>query len=127
MRCAGGLVAAALLTFFWPPIALLIVAVMLASAAIMVVDYRRLRDQLGHVTIERTMPAVIGRDVPFVVALKIRNGSPQPLSGELRDVMPPDSVPAFRTHAVAVSPNSAEFVEAAVRVPNRGRYEFGPV
>ena len=101
--CAGGLVAASLLAFFWPPVAWLIVATMVAAAAGMAYDYRRLDQHFGRVTIERTMPAVIGRDVPFVVALKVCNDSSQPLSGELRDDVPADAVPVFRQHLKRVA------------------------
>ncbi|MGB6045165.1 MAG: DUF58 domain-containing protein, partial [Pirellulales bacterium] len=127
VRIAGGLMAVSLLTFIWPLIAWLMFVALIVSIVIGTLDYSGLRRQFGQISFERTLPAIVGRDMPLRVALQIRNSDRDPLKGELRDQLPLESVPTFRVHQTEVAAGGVVDIVASSRIPVRGQFEFGPV
>jgi uncharacterized protein (DUF58 family) len=115
-------------TFVWPaaPVSPVAGLTLLMAATIAVFDYRALRTAFRGVTIERTMPAAVGRNVPFRVELRVGGGTASPLTAELRDVVPAAALPAFRAYAFRLSAGDGVSLATAYRIPIRGSFEFGP-
>jgi uncharacterized protein (DUF58 family) len=91
-------------------------------------DYLGLKERFRHVRLERTMPAVVGRDVPFRIELEITNGSRHRLVGRLRDSVPIQAIPPFQPHSIQRLPPGARMcLVSEFRVPKRGQHQFGPV
>jgi uncharacterized protein (DUF58 family) len=128
VRAAAVLLAGAALAFIWPgapllPLTGLVLVVVLVVAAL---DYRALQTSFRGLKIERTMPAVVGRDLPVEVELRVSSSGPRPLAGELRDVVPPAALPAFQVHALRLPAADSLALAATFRIPVRGLFEFGP-
>lgn len=100
--------------------------VAMAVVLIAALDYRAIRAAFGTIAIDRTMPAAVGRDLPFTVTIRVSGGGPSPLPAELRDVVPPVAVPAFVVHAFRLE-NRGHLATTVVRIPVRGRFVFGPI
>lgn len=126
----GGAVLAglSLLGYFLPAIGWLLAAAAVSLAALAVVEAEKLRKRQRDWTVTRTMPSVVGRDVPFVVKLQLARASGPLVEGELRDETPITAVPriAIRTFSLAegVTTTSLPF---ECRIPVRGSWTFGPV
>jgi len=115
-----------LISFFWTAALWLGALLLVALAAAAWVDARRAFAALNGVRVSRTMPLVVGRDVPFTVQLRVQNSAPHAVSGELRDVRPDESQPALETHRLFIPPGQAQEVASTLRIPCRGRHLFGP-
>src|SRR5688572_12432494 len=59
-----------------------------------VLEWRQLRQTLSGITVTRSLPKTVGRDMPLIVGLRCRNASERPLIGEFRDVVPSTCVPS---------------------------------
>jgi uncharacterized protein (DUF58 family) len=124
---AAVLLALAPLSFFWPRAAWLPAAAFVPVAVAAVLDYRELREGFRGLTVKRSMPSAVGRDVPFRVELRIASSSARPLTGEIRDQAPAAAIPAFQTHPLRMPAGESQTVTVSFRVPVRGSHEFGPV
>ena len=127
VRTAAVLLVLAPLTFVWPgapwlPVAGLTLIAALVAAAL---DYRAMHAAFRGVKIERTMPAAVGRDLPFPVELSVSSSAPSPLAAELRDVVPAAALPAFQVHAFRLPAGGVLSLAATFRIPVRGSFEFG--
>ncbi|MSR57245.1 MAG: DUF58 domain-containing protein [Planctomycetaceae bacterium] len=128
VRVAGGLAAAALVTFFWPGAFWLLVAALVPLAVLAALDYRLVRHSLDQVTLERSLPAVAGRNLPFRVVLKVAHSGGQSLEAELRDESPAAATPVIATRRLRLPVAGAgEILTTEFRIPVRGAFEFGPV
>jgi len=130
VRAGLGLVALSLVYFALPWMLLLSVIVVLTAALIFaaVLEARTLWRRLGQLTVRRSLPAVVGRDVAFGVGWEIENPGDDDLSGELRDVVPRATTPRFSTSQfdVAARGGRASLAQAC-RITERGLHEFGPI
>ena len=128
VRTAAVLLVLAPLTFVWPGAPLLPVSgfTLLVAVVVAALDYRALRTSFRGVKIERTMPAAVGRDVPFRVELRVCSSTASPLAAELRDVVPAAALPAFQVHAFRLPAGGSLSLAATFRIPVRGSFEFGP-
>jgi uncharacterized protein (DUF58 family) len=124
---AALLLALAPLSFFWPGAAWLPAAAFVPVAVAAVFDYRELRLGFLSVTVARSMPSAVGRDVPFRVELRIAGMGVRLLAGEIRDALPAATVPAFQTHPFRMPAGESQAFADTLRIPVRGSYEFGPV
>lgn len=95
IACLLGLAA-----FAWGPLLGVPVAVMLVSSALAVIDARQAAKRLDQLKISRTLPVVVGRDLPFADVLALTNLGEHPLRGEIRDLLPESCQPPLATHAV---------------------------
>ena len=86
------LVVASLLCFAFPTAAYLIPTAILALLVLAILDYNALRKSWESLKIERVLPPVAGRGVPFKVSMQI-SGAASLLKGEIRDVLPAASEP----------------------------------
>lgn len=127
VQAIGGLALLTPIAFFWWPITIPVAVAATALAAAAIQDGRKLRSVLAEVELDRTLPAVIGRDVPFTVTYTVVNGSPQELCGELRDEHPRDAVPPLVFHPLTVPGGNSATSSATPRIPRRGRHEFGKI
>jgi uncharacterized protein (DUF58 family) len=124
---AVALAAVSVLTFFWTPVVWLLAAVAVALAVAAEFERRQLKLEVARLTVNRTLPAVIGRDAPFESTLTVFNTSRVVVDGELRDVLPAAANPRLAIHPLRLSPTSAAPFTTKVRIPDRGRHQFGPV
>ena len=114
--------------FVWSGIVWLYVVAVIPLTYLVVVDYRAVKLHAGNVAVTRTLPGVVGRDVPFVAELRVLNNSRTLLAGEVRDLLPVQAVPAFETHQFTIgAAEVSRSFRSELRIPVRGRYEFGPV
>jgi uncharacterized protein (DUF58 family) len=120
--------ALAVASFWVPLVALGIAPLLIGLVAGVVIDLRALRQGLGTVSVKPSVRTTIGRGLPFNVVLRICNDSKQRLRAEVRVGVPTVAQPdhwldKFDIDAAQVEHELArEFC-----IPNRGRYEFGPV
>jgi uncharacterized protein (DUF58 family) len=123
----GGLAAWSLLGLvefsFLFPIPVVLGAILVLAAF----EWRQLRQTLSGITITRSLPKTVGRDMPLVVGLRFRNGSQRSLIGEFRDVVPSTCVPARWAAPLSIAQESETELKQTFRIPIRGRFSFGPV
>jgi uncharacterized protein (DUF58 family) len=127
LRMTVALAVSSIVAFFWSPILIVLVALFVVVAAAAVREYGQLAQLLAGMSVERVLPPVIGRDAAFVAHLSVRNKNTSPILGELRDVLPPQVVPQLALRSISIPAGSMSVMEAVLRIPRRGRYEFGPV
>ena len=120
------LVVASVLCFAIPPAAYLIPAGVLALLVLAFLDYNALRKSWENLKIERVLPPVAGRGVPFKVSMQI-SGAASLLKGEIRDVLPPASEPQYWSAAISILPAQATVVSTECQIPTRGLHGFGPI
>ncbi len=105
---------------------IVVLTTVLISAAVL--EARTLWRRLGQLTVRRSLPTVVGRDVEFGVGWEIENASDDDLSGELRDVTPRATMPRFWTSPFGVASRGGRTTLAlACRIAERGLHEFGPI
>ncbi len=128
MRAAVVLLVLAPLTFVWPDAPSLLISgiALVVAGVVAALDYRNLQTCFRGITIERGMPAVAGRGLPFEVGLRVSGSAPLRLAGELRDVLPAAALPAFQVHALGLPAEGSVTLTATFRIPVRGSFEFGP-
>ena len=128
VRVAVLLLVVAPVSFVWPGAPLLSVAgfTLLVAVVVAALDYRALRTAFGGVKIERSMPAAVGRDVPFLVELRVRDSTTSALAAELRDQVPAAALPAFQVQAFRLPARGSLSLTTSLRIPVRGSFVFGP-
>ncbi len=128
VRLAGGLLAMSLLTFVWPDVVWLFPFAVVVAVILAVLDRQALKDSFPQISVERTTPVVVGRDLPFQAQLLLRSSGRSALSGELRDLLPSAAMPNYATHPFTFPDGAAELsFSTRLQIPIRGSYEFGPV
>jgi len=114
--------------FVWPEIVWLYPFAVISIAVLVVLDHRALKVRFANVSVDRTLPTVVGRDVPFLVELRVENNGRDSLSGELRDLLPSEAIPSFETHQITMAAGEmTQSFRSELRIPVRGCHEFGPV
>ena len=114
---------------FWVPFAALLVAPALLLACLgFALDFQMLRAGLRTVSLRQSVPATIGRDVPFTVSMRINCPSPRRFQVTVRVGAPAQATPNLWIESVDVGGDEPERELARdFRIAQRGRYEFGPV
>lgn len=115
------------LTFLWVPAAGFLAAATAALAVGAFSDWRHLKQSLPYISVRRTLPNVVGRDLPFDLVLTVINGIDRPVVGEVRDVHPAEALPQLAVHAFTLAPLGTTSLAINCRIPVRGRHAFGPV
>lgn len=123
----GVLTALAVFSVFWSAGVWLILAMAVAAAAGAICDWLALRQAVPRVSVSRSQPTIVARDLPFRIELRIANAGSRPLAGDLRDCAPVAAIPSFATHPLELPADGSVQVRAPLRIPVRGAYEFGPV
>ena len=84
--------------------------------------------RLGQLTVRRSLPSIVGRDVAFGVGWEIENSSDDDLRGELREVVPRATTPQFSISPFEVAARGGRSsLSQACRIAERGLHEFGPI
>ncbi|MCE9605156.1 MAG: DUF58 domain-containing protein [Planctomycetia bacterium] len=123
----GGL-ASVYLLFPLPPLFWSIVASAVALVVAAFLEIRRVLSRFRSLRVERALPNVIGRNLPFVVAWRLANDGLEPIHGELRDVAPAHAEPRFMVPPFRLEPQAGESqIAQSFRIPIRGRHTFGPL
>ena len=119
------------LVYFALPWTLLLSAIVLLTLALIVaavLEARMMWRHLGQLTVRRSLPAIVGRDVAFGVGWEIENASDDELRGELRDVAPHATTPQFSISPFEVAARGGRSsLSQACRIAERGLHEFGPI
>ena len=91
-------------------------------------DYRYLAGQFQRITVSRKLPTVAGRDLPFPSEWTLSIARNHDVTGQLRDEVPSVSSPRLTFHRFDLGGSGGELtMEQELRIPVRGRHEFGRV
>jgi len=83
---------------------------------------------LSQLKVRRTLPVVIGRDQPILIAWQIENRSQLDVVGIVRDVMPDAAVPRVMTESFQIpAGRESPSLKQIFRIPTRGRHQVGPI
>ena len=115
------------LCFFWVHVGWCLLLGLVLIAAISVREYYLVREMIGMVTIKRDQPAVVGRDIPFSCEITLLNKGVQHINGVLRDELPYAAIPNHRPISVEIIAGGLLTKSTRLRIPERGRYELGPI
>ena len=115
LRIAGGLAVCSLVSFVWPDIVWLLFAAACVVLIMAVVEYRVLARWIPRIKCTRTLPNLVGRDLPFRVTWTIEHDIAQPLAIELRDQVPVGAVPSFQTHRLQLAAAIAHADAGSIR------------
>jgi len=127
IRAILGLAFLSPLTFVMPQTPWVLFIGMIPVVGMAIRDYRHIRRSLTAMSISRRQPAIVGRDVLFLVELEIANQGDQQIVGVLRDVMPNIAVPNHQPESIRISPFEIVTLTVQLRIPERGQYELGPI
>jgi uncharacterized protein (DUF58 family) len=128
VRLAALLFGLAFLTFLSVHVVWLLLAGVLIGVALAVRDYAALRRMFPQVSVVRTVPPVVGRGDPFDVVWTIAASLRGALHGELRDEVPNCAEPRLLIRSFRVDvPASPAIVRETFVIPQRGRFQFGPL
>jgi uncharacterized protein (DUF58 family) len=127
MRGVAVLAAFSVTAFFWPPITWLLLLALLVLAGAMEYDRRRVTDLLSGVSIARSLPVVIGRNVPFIAGMAVTNLGKRPIRGAVRDEFPSAATPRLVVQQIELGPGEIARHLEMMTIPIRGRHAFGPV
>jgi uncharacterized protein (DUF58 family) len=127
LRGVAMLAAGSVIAFFWTQV-LVPLGVMLATlAGAALYDHREARRALSNVSVTRSLPIVVGRNVPFVTALTLTNQGNRAWRGELRDEFPAAATPPLAIQKIELPAGQSARYAQTVTIPVRGRHPFGPV
>ncbi|QDS97223.1 DUF58 domain-containing protein [Adhaeretor mobilis] len=127
IRAILGLAVLSPLTFVVPQAAWVLLFGTIPLAAFAIREVRLLRSLLSKVEVSRRQTSLVGRDTPFLTKLVISNQSEQELLGVVRDVLPNTAIPDYSPVSIAIPPHGIATTTTQLRIPERGRYELGPV
>jgi len=110
--------------FFWTPViyfqGLLLLGLLLVAES----DRRQLKQAMAGLSVKRTVPTIIGRDMPFEMQLTLNNESPYSITGELRDEVPRTVVPPLEIAEFKVEARESTTFHNRYRIPVRGKAVF---
>lgn len=118
------LTALAVTSIFWTPMVWVCVAIFVASLIMVAVSALSLAKRIPKIDVKRRVPKSIGRDVEFLVELEIVNRNANPVTGTIRDDLPPESIPNLETMNFTVAGDEATELKSLIRIPIRGLYSF---
>jgi uncharacterized protein (DUF58 family) len=127
LRVVGALAALSVVAFYWWPIVIGLFVALAALAVVAETERRELKPLLARISVDRSLPPIVGRGTDFLARLRITNGNPTPIQGELRDVLPKDAVPALATSELSLAAGQTSLKEGVFRIARRGRHQFGPI
>lgn len=115
------------LSFVLPSIVWVLVLSVLPIVVLSIGEYRALGKMFRGVGVARRQPGIVGRDAPFAVELEIANRGDQEIVGLVRDCLPNVVIPDYQALPIRIAPGEIATLKAALRIPQRGRYELGPL
>jgi uncharacterized protein (DUF58 family) len=115
------------LCFFWWHFGWCLLLGLVVVAGFAYREYQFVRAMIGSMKIRRNEPVVVGRDVAFYSEITLVNQGAQPIKGDVRDVLPSAAIPDYCPFPVALAPGGSLTRPTRLRIPERGRYEFGPI
>src|SRR5687768_15280016 len=108
------------LVYFSGFLILLLIAALTIVVIAAIHERKVVRAAFDSVTIRRTMPTIIGRNVSFDVTLAVSNANGLPLSVQLRDVHPDAAVPRLVVYAGKIPAAGVSRFTTHCRIPSRG-------
>ncbi len=91
-------------------------------------EYRWVTLQHRDLRVRRAFPNIIGRGLEFGLSWEIESRGDTSLSGELRDVYPVTALPRASVHPFEIEGRGGRAERnQTLRIPVRGRFEFGPI
>ncbi len=116
-----------LLAFLWGPV------LWIAGLALAALAWGAWRDAqvadaaLQRLTVSRSLPRIVGRNLPFQDILTLRNDGPGVVTGEVRDVFPAECLPRRAASEFTLEPGQERRLVTPCRIPRRGKHSFGPI
>ena len=128
LRLAVALVAISLGSFWWSGTVWIIGLITVGTLALLVREFRSLRQRQPLIKVKRILPEIVGRDVPFRIEWRIDHDGLLPSKLELRDQLPAMCEPPFQSQTLQLTPGSTtQHCSSEVRIPVRGTFQFGPL
>lgn len=87
-------------------------------------DRRQAHKLLQGLSIQRSLPVVVGRDRSFHCQIEISNTSQQQVMVHLRDVVPAECRPIHSIHSCLINAADATRISLTYRIPARGKHQF---
>lgn len=91
-------------------------------------EFRWVTRQHRELQVRRALPNLVGRGLEFSLTWELESRSEFPLTGQLRDIFPATAIPRTTTHSFAIEARGGRAeLSQLLRIPVRGRYQFGPI
>ena len=91
-------------------------------------EFRWITQRHREIQVRRAIPNMVGRGLEFGLTWEIENRSDTSLAGELRDVYPTSAEPRATLHPFLIEGRGGRMeMSQVLRIPHRGRYEFGSI
>lgn len=90
-------------------------------------DRRQANKLLQGLSVQRSVPVVVGRGRLFNCEIKITNASQRQVQIDLRDVVPVDCQPLLSTHRCVIKAADSTSLSIQYRIPVRGKHAFTEV
>lgn len=128
LRACGVIAGCSLLSFLWSGTGWLILVAVLVIVILAALDLRALLARRRHIKATRSLPAMAGRDLPFLIDYRIEHNTSEPLTLELRDQAPATAEPPFEMQQFRLrAGDKTQTVSSEYHIPVRGEFEFGPL
>jgi uncharacterized protein (DUF58 family) len=111
----------------WPSLLWSIPLVLGFALLAAAVDYRRLSHALAATSVHRRIFSPVARDKAFPVTLDISIADDHVWSAEVRQELPAPAIPALWIERVELPQSGRVSICHSIRIPLRGRYDFGPI
>lgn len=116
-----------LLIFVWSPAVWLIPVVGTLAVAMIYQDYRVVSHSIQHITLQRSLPSVIGRSIKFCVSIRVTNSGQHAIHAQVRDVLPAESVPHVWITECELPADRQDEIVGEFQIPIRGMHDYGPI
>lgn len=114
-------------TFLWNAWVLVPLLGTVGLAVAAELERRRVKQLLQFVSVNRSLPVLVGRGREFANSLSVTNSGECSLSVEVRDVFPAECTPQIDIRTIVLPPQETVDLKHLLRISVRGRFEFGPV
>lgn len=113
---------------FWDTRLLVVSAAVFACLAVFSeVDRRRANRYLQRLSVQRSLPFVVGRNRTFECEIRITNDNKHDILIDVRDIVPADCRPLLATHTCLVKGEDCFSISAQYRIPVRGKHAFDDI
>lgn len=127
VRVSAALTLWSLLIFVWLPAAWLIPVAGTLALALIYQDYRLISHSIQHVTLQRSLPSVIGRSIKYYVSIRVTNSGRHAIQAQIRDVLPAESVPNVWITECELPADRQDEIVGEFQIPIRGMHDYGPL
>jgi uncharacterized protein (DUF58 family) len=110
----------------WLPLLLPIPLVLVGVGMAATTEYRKLRQNIDKLTVNQRVPNLVARGRSFQVEIEIANPSKSPFSASVRVEAPEVAEPKLWHEPLTIAADGSTLVHRSFRIPQRGKFAFGP-